>query len=155
MIKVFFSNEIFLILSKLKFIAYKFNFEMKQFGDSGGLLLYNDPKTNSGSVEVVPTRLGNFCENLDEPEELRNPVSDLESYGSNRSKDKKEEKRRKEIQKAEESRLKKKQKYKLIAPFNTQYVPFIACNGPCTLEVNIGIEPFHARHQEFHKGLNT
>lgn len=44
---------------------------MKDFGEVGGILLYNDPDTVEKELEITPTNNGAFWYNLEEPDELR------------------------------------------------------------------------------------
>lgn len=104
----------------------KFDFQMKNFGDVGGILLYNDPKDPKSGVEVVPTCNGSFCDNKEEPNDLKSQPEDIESHAT---KDKLSKKDKRKNEEKEEIRRQKRRKYKLYISEDVKVYPFIACNG--------------------------
>mmetsp|Transcript_18005 Transcript_18005/g.15931 ORF Transcript_18005/g.15931 Transcript_18005/m.15931 type:complete len:92 (+) Transcript_18005:963-1238(+) len=59
----------------------------------------------------------------------------------------------KEMEEAEKEMKKKRKKYKLYMPKKKNLYPFIACDGPCSFDVNLGAQVFHCSHEEFKKGI--
>ncbi|CAI2370106.1 unnamed protein product [Moneuplotes crassus] len=134
----------------------KFNYQMKYFGDVGGLLLYKDFEDSEDRCEVVPTSNGTLCNNLEMPDEIQSRKTFLSKHYKKKKKsktkaaDKKEDK---EKDKLEKKRKKEMMKHKLFIPNHKGLYPFIACDGPCTFDVNFGRQVFHCHHEEFEKGL--
>lgn len=139
---------------------------MKTFGDVGGILLYNDPQTSKSEIEVVPTNNSIICENQEMPQALLDDDSDFESNKKLKKDDKDDKeskgltnaelkKLKKEKEQRKEKRKKDRKKYKLFVPNNVNLYPFLACDGPCSFDINLGSQVFHCAHGEFKKGLMT
>ena len=59
----------------------------------------------------------------------------------------------KEKEEAEAKRKKEKRKYKIFIPNKSKMYPFLACDGPCTFDINLGTQVFHCSNDEFNKGV--
>jgi hypothetical protein len=60
---------------------------------------------------------------------------------------------KKEKRKKEERRVRERKKYKLFVPEDVDLYPFLACDGMCSFDVNLGSQIFHCSHDDFNKGL--
>ena len=94
---------------------------------------------------------------MDMPDDLKSEISLKEmGYSSNVKKAMTKadlKKFEKDKSQKEKRRKKERKEYKLYVPNNVDLYPFFACEGQCSVDINLGSEIFHCSNDAFNRGI--